>query len=139
MRWENSARSLSWASIGRAGLITRTLPAVLMLCAVWLSTGVASAATSTPNTALIDGESVTTVDGIAKEETPISLEQFAAEHAGFNVTVVTGAEWEAMTAAQFAKYQVLIVGDPDCGSTAPSAINSAATWTSVVMETSKER
>ena len=129
MRWGNSAQSRSWASIARTGLIARTLAAVLVLCAVWLSTGVASAATSTPNTALIDGESVTTVDGITKEETPISLEQFAAEHAGFSVTVVNGAEWEAMTAAQFASYQVLIVGDPQCSST-PASVNSNAALTS---------
>src|SRR5205085_679535 len=43
-----------------------------------------------------------------------------------------------MTAEEFAKYQVLIVGDPACGETALSAVNSASTWTAVVMGTSGE-
>ncbi|HSZ12791.1 MAG TPA: hypothetical protein VK790_02010 [Solirubrobacteraceae bacterium] len=91
-------------------------------------------ATSTAKTALIDEESVTTEDGITKEgTTPISLEQFAAENAGFAVTVRTGEEWEKMTAEEFAQYQVLIVGDPICSSTAVSAVESAKTWTPVVM------
>jgi hypothetical protein len=94
------------------------------------------ASTSSPKTALLDGSSVTTEDGIQKEGLPISLEQYAAEQAGFTVTVVEGSEWEAMTAAQFAHYQLLIVGDPICSSTAISAIRSATTWAPVVMGTS---
>ncbi len=90
-------------------------------------------ADSMPKTALIDGESVTTEDGIEKEGVPISLEQYAAEHAGYTVTVRSGSEWEAMSAEEFGKYQLLIVGDPKCSSTAASAVNSAHTWTPVVM------
>ena len=82
---------------------------------------------------------MTTRDGITNSEgTPISLEQWAAENAGYKVTVASGAEWEAMAPATFSKYQVLIVGDPICSSTAVSAVNSAATWTPVVMGTSGE-
>ena len=44
----------------------------------------------------------------------MSLEQYAAEQLGFTVTVVNGSTWAAMTAADFAKYQVLIIGDPTC-------------------------
>jgi cytochrome c556 len=59
-------------------------------------------ATSASKTALLNGESVTTFDGITKGEEPISLEQYAAEQAGFTVTVKSGPEWEAMTAPEFA-------------------------------------
>jgi large repetitive protein len=88
------------------------------------------------NTALINGDSVTTVDGITQGGTAISLEQYAAQKAGFTVTVVTGAQWDAMTAADFAKYQLLVVGDPDCGPTPASATSNVSTWAPVVMGTS---
>jgi hypothetical protein len=47
--------------------------------------------------------------------------------------VRSGAEWQAMSAAEFAQYQVLVVGDPDCGDTASSAVSSAPVWSPVVM------
>jgi hypothetical protein len=119
-------------------LLSRVLgmAATLALLAIPVTAAVApslASANSTPRTALIDQESITTNDGIEKEGTPISLEQWAAENAGYTVTVRSGAEWEAMTAEEFAQYQVLIVGDPLCGSTALSAVESAKTWTPVVM------
>jgi hypothetical protein len=84
-------------------------------------------AASNPKTALINGD---TVSGSP------STEQTLAESLGFTVTVATGAQWDAMTAAQFAKYQVLIVGDPTCGlELAPSVLSNRATWTSAVMAT----
>ncbi|HVD03850.1 MAG TPA: hypothetical protein VNF75_06930 [Candidatus Dormibacteraeota bacterium] len=88
---------------------------------------------SVAHTALINADSVTTSDGITSGGTAISLEQYAAEQAGFTVTVVTGTQWDAMTAAQFAQYQVLIVGDPFCGTTPTSATSDASTWAPVVM------
>ena len=103
----------------------------LALCIFALLPGAAGA--SVPGTALIDGESVTTLDGITRGETPVSLEQWAAENAGYSVTVRSGEEWEKMTAAEFAQYQVLIIGDPKCSNTALSAVESAPTWTPVVM------
>jgi hypothetical protein len=93
----------------------------------------AAAGASTPKTALINGESVTFDDGIEKGGEPISLEQFAAEQDGFSVTVKSGPEWEKMTAPEFAHYQVLIVGDPDCEETALSAVGSGHVWAPVVM------
>jgi hypothetical protein len=93
----------------------------------------AAHATSVSKTALLNEESVTLSDGIEKEGTPISLEQYAAERAGFTVTVANGATWETMTAEEFGKYQVLIVGDPKCSATALSADESAKTWVPVVM------
>jgi hypothetical protein len=93
--------------------------------------------TPTPMTALIDGDSVTTVDGIENSSsTPISLEEYAADQLGYTVTVVSGTTWDSMTAAQFAAYQLLIVGDPYCNDTSATAISNASTWAPVVMGTS---
>jgi hypothetical protein len=133
----------SKGGIAMAGSLTflrRALAAAVALAALIVpGTAViapALAGASTASTALINGESVTTEDLITNSKSePISLEQFAAENAGFKVTVVSGAEWKAMSAAQFAQYQVLIVGDPMCRSTAPSANESAGTWAPVVMGT----
>src|SRR6185312_12232254 len=101
---------------GRGRALVASMVLVLALCVLGLVPSMAAA--SAPNTALIDAESVTTFDGIEKGGEPISLEQYAAERAGFAVTVRSGEEWEAMTAADFAKYQVLVVGDPFCSETA---------------------
>jgi len=121
-------------SRGRGRALVASMLLALALCVLAIVPSIAAAkTTSKPNTALINGESVTTDDGIEKGGEPISLEQFAAEQAGFTVTVKSGSEWEAMTEDEFAEYQVLIVGDPDCSSTASSSINSADTWTPVVM------
>jgi hypothetical protein len=116
----------------RAATLAAALGAVTLAFAAMVGPGVA-AASSTANTALINGDSITTLNGITKGETPISLEQFAAEQVGYSVKVVTGAEWEAMTAEEFATYQVLIVGDHKCSSTPESVNKNAATWGPVVM------
>ena len=88
----------------------------------------------TAMTALIDGDSVTTEDGVTDGSgDPISLEQYALEQLGYTVTVVPGTTWDAMTAAQFAQYQMLVVGDPFCEETPPSATTNASTWAPVVM------
>jgi len=59
-----------------------------------------------------------------------SLEAIAAADAGLAVEVVDGAAWRAKTAADFASYRALVLGDP--GSAAPStyeaAADTAATW-----------
>lgn len=65
-----------------------------------------------------------------------SLEEQEASADGFGVTVVDGATWDSMTAAQFASYQVLIVGDPACGTLPASVTSNASTWAPVVMGTS---
>ena len=121
---------------GRALGLGLLLCLTMVLASVLASSAAAITVTSQANTALIDGDSVTTSDGLTRGETAVSLEQWAAENAGYTVTVKSGAEWEAMSAAEFAQYQVLIVGDPFCGSTSVAADNSAPTWTPVVMGTS---
>ncbi|WP_019874725.1 calcium-binding protein [Sporichthya polymorpha] len=96
------------------------------------STATAAAPGFVPRSALINGDTVTTGVGITKGETPISLEQYAAERAGFTVTVVDGETWAGMSAAAFAKYQLLIVGDNECGDLSESVANWD-TWAPVVM------
>jgi uncharacterized repeat protein (TIGR01451 family) len=44
-----------------------------------------------------------------------SAEATRATNLGFTVTVVDDTTWGSMTAAQFADYQLLVVGDPTCG------------------------
>lgn len=90
-----------------------------------------------PKSALINGDTVTTNAGIKDSGgNPISLEEFAARKAGFTTKVVTGAQWTAMTAADFAKYQLLIIGDPDCQTMPTSATSTSSVWAKVVMGTS---
>ena len=102
----------------RAAILGAALAALTLALAV-VGPGVAGA-TSNAKTALIDGQTVTFADEIMKGGEEISLEQFAAEQAGYTVTVKSGDEWETMTASEFASYQVLIVGDPFCGGSASS-------------------
>ena len=85
-------------------------------------------------TALILGDSVS--PGNAPDGSGDSLEQYEAIQDGFTTTVVTGAEWDAMTKSQFASYQVLIIGDPTCdatGSSFAAALSNQTTWEPVVM------
>jgi Bacterial Ig-like domain (group 1) len=96
------------------------------LVAVFGTIGVGTASAAAPK-ALILGP---TVSGSP------SLEESQAVLDGFDVTVVDGTTWDTMTAAQFAAYQVLIIGDPTCGdTTSPGtpAANNMAVWQPVVM------
>ncbi len=96
----------------------------LLLCAA-LAT--ASAASATNGKVLILEP---TVEGGAA-----SREAKAAEEAGRSVEVATPAQWEAMTTAQFAEYDALILGDPTCGestSLIAAAEANAATWNAAV-------
>ena len=98
------------------------------------ATAAAPAAAAQPR-ALLLADSVT-VPGPAPAPANESIEQYEAEQDGFAVTSVTGAQWDAMTAAQFAAYQVVIIGDPTCDGTGASfakAVTDEATWEPVVM------
>lgn len=69
-----------------------------------------------------------------------SFEECGAIADGFDVTVVDDATWGAMTAADFAQYQVLIIGDPTCGDTVDGAAGAnAAVWQPVVMASGGNR
>jgi hypothetical protein len=85
--------------------------------------------------ALVLSDSVT-VPGPAPASSTESIEQYEAEQDGYTVTSVTGAQWDAMTASQFAQYQVLIIGDPTCdpsGTSFAAAVANKSTWEPVVM------
>src|ERR1700704_6218729 len=73
--------------------------AALTLALAAAGPAVAGAASSA-NTALINGDTVIPNE-FEKEGVAISLEQFAAEQAGFTVTIANGEEWEKMTSADF--------------------------------------
>src|SRR2546423_13135980 len=99
---------------GKHALFGAALLAMLIAVLV-----VASAATAeTGKKALILGSSVT---GGAS-----SPEATRATNLGFTVTVVDDPTWAGMTAAQFADYQLIVVGDPTCGSL-PKAVGDNAT------------
>jgi hypothetical protein len=89
-----------------------------------------------PPKALILGSSIS--PGSANDPSGVSLEEQQAAQAGFAVTVVSDADWQSMTATQFAAYRLLIVGDPTClgGDNAAGAEPNAATWERVVMASS---
>ncbi len=128
---EGMLRMLRRCLLAGAALAAAAVPASAILPA--------TAVASNPNTALINGDSVEPaepggqVEQIMKEGVPISLEQYAAERAGFNVTIVTGAQWKLMTATEFAQYQVLIVGDPNCGGLPQSVSETVGNWAPAVM------
>src|SRR3954466_6141760 len=118
---------------GMSRLIRRCLLAGTTLAALAATLAVALpgvAVASNANTALINGESILTAEQepIMKEGVPISLEQYAAEHAGFSVTIVPGSTWKAMSTAEFSQYQVLIVGDPNCEGLPRSVSESVKNW-----------
>ena len=111
-----------------------------MVAVLALQSGVARA--DTPQ-ALVLGDSVypglPSYAGLPGATPTESIEQYEAEQDGYNVTVVDGATWDSMTAAQFASYQVLIIGDPDCapydgiGYQFQAAVTNESTWEPVVM------
>ena len=84
------------------------LLAICMSLVAALLIGAAAGQAETGQKALILSESVT---GGAS-----SKEALHATAAGFAVTVVNATTWGTMTSAQFADYQLVIVGDPTCGS-----------------------
>ncbi len=64
-----------------------------------------------------------------------SVEQTDLQSQGWTVTVVSGATWDSMTQAQFASYQLLVFGDPTCGSNPgiqAAAVSNESTWAPIV-------
>jgi Big-like domain-containing protein len=62
-----------------------------------------------------------------------SVEAQEATSLGFAVTMATDVQWGAMTAAQFADYQLLIVGDPTCVLLPQVVSSNAAALANAVM------
>src|SRR5216684_3839705 len=117
------ARSSSLSSVTYK--VGRVFLAAMVAISSWAVIQAPHAAHAATPTALINGETVT--GGSA------SVEAGFATADGFVVTVVGGAAWDAMTAAQFATYQVLIAGDPTCDILATSFTSNSGTWAPVVM------
>ncbi|HYH98497.1 MAG TPA: hypothetical protein VD972_21270, partial [Hyalangium sp.] len=63
-----------------------------------------------------------------------SVEAAAARRLGLGVTVATDAQWAAMTAADFATYRVIILGDAHCASldVASAALANRHVWGPVI-------
>lgn len=89
-----------------------------------LSLGLAATVVAVAPKALIHGDTVV--------GSP-SLEETAAVTAGFAVTVVDDTTWSAMTAADFGQYDLLIAGDPSCGTLPAGLVSSASVWGPVVL------
>ena len=115
------------------GMRARALSTVGVLAAassliLGLSGASMASAAANGGSALIYGPSV--VGGASSLEATVLTQQ------GWTVTVVDQATWDAMTAAQFAGYQLLVLGDPQCGegggSTIDGAVSNESTWMPVV-------
>src|SRR5487761_2162077 len=118
----------SWGVYSRK-LLRRSSGVVAMFilaAATIVTPSVASAATTT--TVLINGDTLASFATVNESTIATGL--------GYTVTVVSGSTWDSMTAAQFAAYNVLVIGDPACGDLAPSVTSNESVWAPVVMGTS---
>src|SRR6185503_13996049 len=104
-----------------AVLITAFIAATLLA----LAAPTARVAHAAPPQALINGDTVS--GGLSSQEAVL------AAAAGFSVTVVSDATWATMTAAQFGTYDLLIAGDPPCGTLPPGLVASAPVYGPVVL------
>ena len=104
----------------------------LMVAGAVVATGSPAAYAAAPQALIL---STTVTPGVAPNGSGDSLEQYEAKLDGFTTKVVTPKQWDAMTATQFAQYQVLILGDPECegASIFAAALKDASTWEPVVM------
>ena len=103
-------------ALRKLALVTAAVTAVLTI-------GATAAFAAIPK-ALINDSTVS--GGAGSEEALIATAQ------GFAVTVVSDATWAGMTAAQFGTYDLLIAGDPTCGSLPPGLVSSAPVYGPVV-------
>ena len=102
---------------GRAGMRLALLTALVTLVSAFI--GVANAGATNGRVLILDSM----VSGGAS-----SPEAQAAVAAGKGVDVVDDATWGAMTTAQFAAYDGLILGDPTCGAISAAAEVNALVW-----------
>jgi hypothetical protein len=105
----------------RAGTRLALLTALVALVSAFI--GVANAGATNGRVLILDSM----VSGGAS-----SPEAQAAAAAGKGVDVVNDATWGAMTTAQFAAYDALILGDPTCSSISPTAEANALVWGAAV-------
>jgi len=97
-----------------------------LLCTAGVVAMPSATSASTGTTVLINGDTLSSSRTINEANSASAL--------GYTVTVVTGEQWDAMTAAQFAAYTVLVIGDPTCTTTMASSVTSnESVWAPVVM------
>ena len=115
----NRAGSRRWRALSVIGAMM--FASAMVATTATSSSGVANAAAPR---ALINAS---TVSGAPSQEEDIATDL------GYDVTVVSDAVWASMTAADFGQYDLLIAGDPFCGSLPPGLISSAPVYGSVVL------
>ncbi|HET9424012.1 MAG TPA: hypothetical protein VFO55_01470 [Gemmatimonadaceae bacterium] len=88
----------------------------------------AALATALPNTVLILSPTVYPAGSASSQEA------VAAAGLGFSVVFKNATEWAAMTAADFAQYRAIILGDPRCTgiTSAQAAVNNRMVWGPVI-------
>lgn len=102
-----------------------------LVCAALALSGVPAQAAPAAPLALINASTV--INGDASQEATV------ARGLGYTVTVVSDAQWAAMTAAEFGSYDMLIAGDPRCGSLPSGLVASAPVYGPVVLGTAGGR
>ncbi|HVA92868.1 MAG TPA: Ig-like domain-containing protein [Chloroflexota bacterium] len=116
--------SLNPRRIPRTRSLIRLVVALLLAISTLGVIGTPRATHAAGGGALILGSSVSGGTG--------SREAAAAAMAGLAVTIVTDAQWAAMTTAQFAAFDEIIVGDPTCSSISPVVAANATVWGAAV-------
>jgi hypothetical protein len=131
----------------RSRVACLTVAVIAAAAVVGVSAGLLSPATAFASapTALVYGPSVTSSPSCSSNipystfspspgsATPCG-EVASLDAQGWNVTVATEAEWDAMTQAQFASYQLLVLGDTACGGVGniAGAVSNESTWAPAV-------
>jgi hypothetical protein len=105
-----------------SNLMRLILVTVTATLGVMIAGPIASAAAKS---ALIDAQTVS--GGASSQEAQILTA------AGYTVNVVDDSTWATMTASQFGSYDLLVAGDPTCGSLPPGLVSSAPVYGPVVL------
>lgn len=103
----------------------RTAAILVSVLVVILVGGVSQPAQSATDQVLILGSSVSGGD--------TSIEATEVTARGLTPVVVDDPTWESMSPAQFASYRAIVIGDPTCSETPPSAaVSTARVWGPVI-------
>src|SRR5262245_40663778 len=108
--------------------LTRAVVGGLFACAI-----VAALVALAPGGAEAGAPHVIALEG-SLPSGPTSAEVVAAEDLGFVVDIVDDTTWAGMTTDDFADYEAIILGDPNCSSesSVQAAVDNAATWAAAV-------
>ncbi len=108
--------------------ISRILSALALLTTLVV---VGAASTSSPANAETGQKALVLTSSVSGGSD--SHEAQWAEELGFTVTMASDAEWAAMTAATFADHQLVVIGDPTCGSVSSVVGTNATALSDAVM------